>query len=293
MLVLVNANNGGRPLGEQNLNEIRLMGVDGFRTDVLADGAEAQLAEFVANADLQLLALIHGDGMPGDGETMVAEAVHAARIATENLGMGRLPHPPIFELGNEPTTDDKQDYWKKHPENFGNAVARASRRIWEIAGEETLVISGGIHNPGGKTQDYLKKAAKHFPRPGEGNFAVGFHNYAPGMGDPDRPQKGFRNVEDQIRRLRDHGYPLFDTESGGHTGRREGHTEEQIAQWLTRRLDQSLKWGLLGTVVYQLNDGDDPTTHESSFGLLRLQDRSLKPSGRALTEWMERHAAEA
>jgi hypothetical protein len=262
---------------------VRAFAVHGVRTDVMPQGAEAQLEEFVAAPDLRLLALVHGGDMPGDADTVVREARHAARIAFENLRMDTLPSPPIFEIGNEPTAGSKRRRWP--PETFGKAVAAAARVVWEIGGPETLVVSGGIHNPDRERQDYLRRAAAFFPPPDEARFAVGFHDYAPGMGDPDVPHAGFRTREDQIGALQRLGWPLFDTESGGHTGPREGHTDAQVAQWLTRRLDQGRGWGLVGTVVYQLDDGPDPRHHEDCFGLRRL-DGSEKPSGLALRTWM-------
>jgi cellulase (glycosyl hydrolase family 5) len=241
----------------------------------------------VANDDLQLLALIHGGDMPGTSETLISEARHAARIARENLSMQRLRRPPMFELGNEPTEGRKKDYWKKHPETFGKAVDLAAREIWRVCGPETLVISGGIHNPSRTTQAYLKQAARYFPHSGDGNFAVGFHDYAPGMGDPRQAHPGFRTVDEQVKRLQDLGYRLFDTESGGHTAAPESHTDDEIARWLADRLDLSVRWGLLGSVVFQLNDGPDPKQFEHRFGLLRT-DRSEKPSAKALSDWLLR-----
>ena len=287
MLVLVNAVNDGKPLGSATLDEVRALGAHGIRTDVLPGGVFGQLEEFLVNPDLQLLALVHGGDMPGDAGVMLAEATRAATVAFEELRMGSLPRPPIFELGNEPTVSWKRRRWP--PDTFGQAVAAAARRIWEIAGTETLVISGGIHNPDRERQDYLRRTARHFPPPGEGAFAIGFHDYAPGMGDPDEPHRGFRTRDEQVARLREHGHALFDTESGGHTGP-GGHSEEQVAGWLTRRLDQSLAWDLLGSVVYQLNDGPDPEQFEHHFGLLRLHDRSWKPSAAALRRWIDDHA---
>jgi hypothetical protein len=290
MLVLINATNQGRPLGADTLAVVRKLGAQGIRSDIVPEGAEEQLREFRENPDLRLLALIHGGDMPGTSETLVAEARHAARIARENLGMHELEHPPIFELGNEPTEGRKADYWKKNPETFGRAVERAAREIWDIMGPDTLVISGGIHNPAPKTQEYLAKAARYFPKPDAGRFAVGFHNYAPGMGDPDEAQAGFRNIDEQIRRLKGLGYPLFDTESGGHTGPKEKHTDEQVATWLRRRLDLAAAWGLLGTVVFQLKDGPDASNFEHRFGLLRV-DGTEKPSALALSDWLSKRTA--
>src|SRR5687767_14311068 len=103
MIVLVNTSNRGAPVGVQTLEEIRTLGADGIRTDILPGGAEQQMEEFAENRDLQLLALVHGGDMPGKAETLVDEAVHAATIAFDNYHMAVLPHPPIFELGNEPT----------------------------------------------------------------------------------------------------------------------------------------------------------------------------------------------
>jgi hypothetical protein len=288
MLILINASNHGKPLGNDTLKAVAGFGAHGIRTDIVPDGAESQLQEFREHDHLQLLALVMGGRMVGDGGTMLSEARHAARIAHENLEMGKIPHPPIFELGNEPTTGEKSAFWRK-PENFGQAVAAAARAIWEIA-PDALVVSGGIHNPGETTQGYLRRAAKHFPRPKEGNFAVGFHNYAPGMGDPKRAHKGFKNADDQVRRIQDLGYRLFDTESGGHTAAPENHSNEEVAGWLTDRLDLSLRWGLLGSVVFQLNDGPNPKNFEHTFGLLD-KDGQEKPSGRALRDWTARNKA--
>jgi hypothetical protein len=262
---------------------VRALAAHGVRTDVEPAGAQAQLEEFAGAPDLRLLALVHGGDMPGDADTVVREARHAARIAFENLRMDTLPSPPVFEIGNEPTAGSKRRRWP--PEAFGKAVARAARAIWEIGGPGTLVVSGGIHNPDRERQAWLRRAAAHFPPPDEARFAVGFHDYAPGMGDPDVPHVGFATRDEQVGRLQALGWPLFDTESGGHTGPREGHTEAQVARWLTRRLDQGREWGLLGTVVYQLDDGPDPGNHEDCFGL-RRRDGSLKPSGLALRQWM-------
>jgi len=286
MLVLVNASNQGKPLGDATLGAIRALGAHGVRTDILPDGAEAQLREFKENPDLQLLALIH-HGLTGDENTMVAEATHAAMIAKRNLQMNELKHPPIFELGNEPRSSapGKLALWRD-PDRFGTAVRRGAEAIWNEMGNDTLVISGGIHNPSTKEQDWLRKAARHFPRTG-GRFAVGFHNYAPGMGDPDVAHRDFKTVEEQIASLKKLGFQLFDTESGGHTAPPENHTDSEIARWLTRRLDLSREWDLLGTVVYELQDGPDPKKSEHRLGLLRFDDRSWKPSATALHDWLK------
>lgn len=288
MLILINASNQGRPLGDDVLKTVAGLRADGVRTDIIPEGAAAQFQEFREHDHLQLLALVLGNGMRGDAGTMLSEARHAARIAHENFEMEKLPRPPIFELGNEPTTGEKSAFWRK-PENFGKAVAAAARAIWAIA-PGALVVSGGIHNPGETTQGYLRRAARHFPRPQEGNFAVGFHNYAPGMGDPKRAHKGFKSADEQVRRIQDLGYRLFDTESGGHTAAPENHSNEEVAGWLKDRLDLSLRWGLLGSVVFQLNDGPDPRNFEHTFGLLDTNGHE-KPSAAALREWIAKNQA--
>src|SRR5688572_32388997 len=47
----------------------------------------------------------------------------------------------------------------------------------------------------------------------EGHFAVGFHNYAPGMGDPDKPQKGFESADEQVQRLKEIGRDTSELQS--------------------------------------------------------------------------------
>jgi hypothetical protein len=51
---------------------------------------------------------------------------------------------------------------------------------------------------------------------------------------------------------------MLDTESGGHTSKPVSHTDDQIAAWLTRRLTRSQQWTLMGSVIFQLQDGPDP-----------------------------------
>ncbi len=287
MKIYVNATNQGNALGHETLDGIRALGVDGIRTDIISEGAEAQLREFKDYPGLQLLALIMGGKMHGTADTMVDQARHAARIAKDNLQMYQLPTPPIFELGNEPNIAGPKDHsiWQAQPELFGKTVNRAAQVIWDIMGSDTLVMSGGIHNPGRKAQEYLRSAARFFPPShGPGNFAVGFHHYAPGMGDPDRPHDDFPSVGAQIESLKQLGYPLFDTESGGHTAGKERHNNQQIARWLPRRLEINEEQGILGSVVFQWNDGPDPNDHEHHFGL-RDCDGELKSSAFALRDF--------
>ncbi len=285
MKVLVNASNEGKPMGRGVFDGIRALGARGIRTDIYTDAPHLQLREFVDYQDLQLLLIIMGDKVPGTPDDLVKRAREVADLAKQ-LDMDKLPLPPMFELANEPDAPKKYvpTIWRKKPELFGAKVAETARAIWGILGQSTLVISGGVTTPSKDSQDYLRKAAKYFPR-GEGKFALGFHHYAPGMGDPDKPHKGFKTVKDQMQALKAIGFDLFDTESGGHTAPPEKHNDDEIARWLGRRLDINKEHGVLGSVVYQWLDGPSPSYFNDRFGLMTM-DGTPKKSAEALRSWL-------
>ena len=227
--------------------------------------------------------------MTADAPVLVEQAREAA-VAARTAGCSIA----AFEIGNEPNA--ARDYWRHDPERFGRAVTQCARAIWEVLGSEQLVISGGIHNPGGKAQTYLKDARPHFPAEGEGRFAVGFHYYPPGSWDPTNPNDGFRTLQQQFERLLSiaHPFPIADTESGCHLTNDDEvpeRSEERQAANARTRWALCEHWGVSLSVVYQYQDGPDPSNKENTFGILRFGDTSERPIANAMRLYAESNHA--
>lgn len=283
----------GEPLGETRLQCIARMGFDSVRQDIIPERAERLIQEFVRFPVLRLHALIMGGKMPGDENTMVDQSRHAATLVKQ-LQLD-LVKSPAFELGNEPNIA-REDSACHDPNIFGQCVYQSAMVIWGILGNQTTVISGGIHNPSKKPVQFLRRASEHFPTPDEGNFYVGFHNYAPDMMSPHQPYCGFKSLNDQYENLRRaaRGHRLWDTESGCHTlTRTRGKvfkkklkvTDLDVANWTIERLRLTRLQSFAGTVIFQERDGPDETYFEHLFGLWDVEGE-LKPQGIAVRDYL-------
>lgn len=284
MGLFVNVANSGNPLGGGVLKHLESLGVHGTRTDILPEGAEAQFDEFTVwnSCGLRPIALIGGGHMNLTEESLKSEAKHAA-IISKQTGCDVFG----FEIGNEPNAGN--DRWRKDPELFGSTVAECAAIIWEELGEEQLVISGGVHNPGKDAQSYIEKAERFFPTE-RGNFMVGFHFYPPGMWDPRVVHDGFNTNEEMIQslRLRAGFRPIIDTESGCHQTPTKDFPirhDDQHASMNIRRLNILKACGVEHSSLYNYRNGEDAKDKENTFGIWRFDD-SEKPVAGAIRRYL-------
>lgn len=258
MRLLLNAGFGD-PLGTELFGELRRLGFDGIRQDVLRlDRVEELVRDAAAGA---------GDAWQPFVIFVVEWGAVTAElaVAVAQFAHGRIPEFAI-EVGNELNIPDPNTGRAPvKPTVYGHAFNEIRDAIHLI--DPTIhVVTAGISSLSKDSQRWLAAA------PILGPAVIGYHDYRTDDDPrPEAPQKGFgsRDMEfDNLRRLAG-PRPIWNTEVGWHTAvRKRGLwgmkkyrvSDTEAASYLVREADLTRKRGSDVMVVYQLNDGpkDEP-----------------------------------
>jgi hypothetical protein len=270
----------GEPLSRDDLSLIKSLGYAGVRQDVPEVEVAAELVDNVLDEGMTGIFVV-----PVALESSCHDIAHAvARRAVERQ-QGALV---MLEAGNEEDLSGKR--WTRDPIGWARLVADvatiADSHSNIAPGGHVRVVSGGVSSVSRQAMGWLDRS-----RVRDLAVGVGYHQYR--STSPAAQLDGYRSREHEFATLREAAgdRPLWCTESGWHTAQRKSgtwpfsrkwaYTDTQVAEFLTAEIKINEEFGAECFVVYQLNDGPDPSNDQDRFGIRRT-DGTLKPQARIL-----------
>ena len=294
MKTLVNAGNGGHPMGDETCQLIKSWGFDGVRLSVSLYAPEdyvGALIDELARNGLMGMLIVGGWQVWRDGqEVEVREAQAHEDVALQAGVVARfMLHHGVdgwIECGNEPDITKHMN-----PQRFVDQCKSSLAAVRRVA--DIPFINGGVSNlrkSGGLK--YLRKCRPLGLPKGEG-ISTGIHPYRTGHRPWDKFEGRYINelyqvVSDEV------GY-ISVSELGWHTapqkkrcfgGKRFAFTDNEIAEFATWELDTALMNAIDVYVWYQLNDGPDPNYDMHRYGIRRFDTfDDAKPVVESFKNW--------
>ena len=296
MKVLVNAGNGGHPMGNETCQLIKSWGFDGVRISIPLYAPEENLAamieELAANQMMGML-IVGGWQLWIDGQEVESREAHAHEDVAAQAGViaGLMTEHGLdgwIECGNEP---DITKHMK--PQRFVDQCKAALSAVWAVT--DIPFITGGVSNLSkrGGLKYLMKCVDKGLPR-GQTDIAIGIHPYRTGLKPWDKYEG--RYINELYQELNDLG-GISVTELGWHTAPQKRRTgplcskrfqfdDVQVAEFAEWELPTAFMNAIDVYVWYQLNDGPNENYDMHRYGIRRFDTfDDVKPVVKSFIDW--------
>ena len=295
---LLNAGNGGHPMGDSTCQLIKSWGFDGVRLSISlyqpTHMIQLLVDELVRN-ELKGMLIVGGWQVWRDGQEVEVREAHAhedvaaqAKVVAELMEQDGLAG--WIECGNEPDITKNMNH-QRFVDQCRTSLA-AVRRVSDVP-----FINGGVSNLSKKGGlKYLRKCLEKGLPKGNG-IATGIHPYRTGL----KPWDQFegRYINELYELVSEAAGAISVTEIGWHTAPqtrkvgclglgREGFafTDAQIADFAAWELDTALMNAIDVYVWYQINDGPDPNYDMDRYGVRRFDTfDDTKPVVESFKNW--------